>query len=90
MKHPKEYPYEMNKRNVDWLNKQKDSQGKRIAREVAGTLDTIGEHAAIEEFRIKTKDMLRWEQVAIADMVAAYRAKFYLEESGVCISEQTS
>lgn len=64
---------EAKERMIKWLDAQKDSPGKAIAKRVAETWLRDGEAAAQQLFRDHTRQCVLWERLAISDMVAAYR-----------------
>lgn len=59
-----------------WLQQQKESPAKALARQVAKAWDTDGEDAAVKLFRAEcaAQNMVRWAQIAVSDMAVAYRA----------------
>ena len=60
----------------DWLGTQTDSAAKRLAADVARTWDTEGEAAAKALFQRESdsQKLVRWVQIAVCDMTAAFRA----------------
>lgn len=63
------------KRTKAWLASLKDSPGLRLAHEIASTWDSDGPEKASALFkeRAESMKMVRWEQIAVCDMVTAIR-----------------